>query len=153
MIAFAFHRDPPSALPIVSIPRIARACSLLKKACQSKRCEIGVSFVSESSITRLNRQYRHINKATDVLSFSSQEGDQVVHGVILKEVDLGDIVICPAFAKREAKRRGIELSEELVRLVIHGTLHLMGYDHADEVSEHRMFRIQETIVEKAMKKI
>lgn len=151
MISFIFHRDPPTVLSIAVFPRIAKACSLLKKKYQVHAYEVGVAFLSEISIKRLNKQYRQKNNATDVLSFSSQEGEGIVSRIKSEPRDLGDLMICAPYAYREAKRRGIGRDEELVRLVVHGTLHLMGYDHADEKSEYQMFRIQETIVESVMK--
>lgn len=150
MIVFTFYREPPSVFPVDAIPRIARACSLLKKTYQSKVHQIGVVFVSEKAIQKMNQQYRKKNKPTDVLSFSSKEGPDMIVKNGADPIDLGDLVICPAYAAKEAKRRGIEKGEELVRLLVHGTLHLMGFDHADDASEHRMFRIQESIIEKAM---
>lgn len=153
MIVFTFNRESPSAFPVATIPRIARACSLLKKTYQSKDYQVGVAFMSEAAIQKMNQQYRKKNKPTDVLSFSSQEGLNIVTKDASEPIDLGDLMICPTYAAREAKRRGIDKGEELVRLLVHGTLHLMGFDHADEPSEHRMFRIQESIVEKAMTRV
>jgi probable rRNA maturation factor len=66
------------------------------------------------------------------------------------DTELGDIIIAPSVAREGAKRRAIGLTEELVRLIVHGTLHLMGYDHADAKTEERMFSIQEGIVERVM---
>ncbi len=103
--------------------------------------EIAVRFTSESEISRLNWLYRRKKRATDVLSFAplQQEG---------KIVEWGDVVICPVFAAREARRRGIALQEEIIRLVAHGFLHLMGFDHATEAEELRMFRVQEQAVQR-----
>lgn len=153
MIAFVLHQDFPSGFPVAAIPRLARACSLLKKKYQTKKFEVGVTLVTERAIKELNKQYRGKNVPTDVLSFSSEEGERMSPVVLFEPTDLGDLVICPSYAAKEAKRRGIEANEELVRLLVHGTLHLMGYDHADDSSEHRMFLIQERIVEASMKRL
>jgi probable rRNA maturation factor len=77
-----------------------------------------------------------MNRPTDVLSFSSEDAGY-----------LGDLAICVPYASREAKRRAIPVTEELVRLLVHGTLHLSGYDHATAKQEEVMFRLQERIVE------
>ncbi|HEU0050877.1 MAG TPA: rRNA maturation RNase YbeY, partial [Patescibacteria group bacterium] len=107
---------------------------------------IGVRFVSKEEISKLNQQYRRKKNPTDVLSFG-----QPVHGSMPStEWSLGDIVICPAFAKQEAKRRGLPWQEELVRLLIHGTLHLFGFDHQTKKDELRMYRLQEQCVERVM---
>lgn len=107
---------------------------------------LSVQFVSEAEIARLNATYRKMRKPTDVLSFSSQEGD--MPRVASKEFEWGDLFVCAPYAKREASRRGITLAEEVIRLVSHGTLHLLGYDHATEPDEARMFAIQEAVVER-----
>lgn len=95
--------------------------------------EICIAFVSEKAMTKLNKEYRGINKPTDVLSFEPT-----------------DVIICEAYAKREAKRRAISPREELIRLAIHGVLHLSGYDHATEKEEDKMFTLQERLVNDMM---
>lgn len=107
---------------------------------------IGLRFVSEDEIQDLNRTYRHKNKPTDVLSFEISKELNVP--IAKADIEFGDIVIAPAYAKREAARRKIDLAEEILRLVAHGTLHLLGFDHADEKSEARMFRLQEEAISK-----
>lgn len=107
---------------------------------------LSVQFVSEPEIARLNKTYRHKQRPTDVLSFSSQEGE--IPRAASQELEWGDLFVCAPYAKREASRRGITLSEEIIRLVSHGTLHLLGYDHATESEEERMFAIQEAVVER-----
>lgn len=83
--------------------------------------KIEISFVDDKEIRRLNRKFRKIDRATDVLSFEMGES-----GV------LGDIIISLDTAKRNAKRFRCGLEEELNRLVVHGTLHLLGYDHKNK---------------------
>lgn len=92
--------------------------------------EVAVRFVSLKEIQQLNRIYRHQNKPTDVLSFAT-----------------GDIAICLPYARIEAKRRSIPVKEEVIRLFVHGILHLLGYDHQTERQELKMFAIQEQCVE------
>lgn len=94
-------------------------------------------FVTPQVIQRLNRLYRGINRPTDVLSFATDGTGE-----------LGDLVISGAIAAREAKRRGIELREELIRLLAHGTLHLLGLDHVTPREKKKMFGLQEKMVHK-----
>ncbi len=106
--------------------------------------EVSIAFVSLREMQALNKRYRGKNRPTDVLSF---EG-----GVPASErgsVYLGDLVLCPAYAAVEAKRRGIELKEELIRLAIHGVLHLLGFDHATKEEELAMFGLQERWLSRA----
>lgn len=83
-----------------------------------KREEAAITFVDDEHIRQLNKKHRKLDRATDVLSFATGE-----------EGLLGDVVISIDTAKRNAKRFGSELNEEIERLVVHGTLHLLGYDH------------------------
>ncbi|NMC64418.1 MAG: rRNA maturation RNase YbeY [SAR324 cluster bacterium] len=86
--------------------------------------ELSLLFCDNSCIRELNRHYRKKDKATDVLSFSQLEGtDSGLSSV------LGDIVISTEYAAVEAKKRKVSLDQEILRLLIHGILHLFGYDH------------------------
>lgn len=87
--------------------------------------EISISFVDDEAIRLLNRQYLRLDKPTNVLSFSLEEGEcgKVNPGL------LGDIVISVDTALRDAKQGGFTLEEEILFLIIHGLLHLTGYEH------------------------
>jgi probable rRNA maturation factor len=83
---------------------------------------INLVFIGDEEIRKLNHQYRKKDKATDVLAFPMGED-----GI------LGDIAISTETAKRNAKRFGVIYKEELKRLVIHGVLHVIGYDHGPKM--------------------
>lgn len=88
---------------------------------------------------RLNRRWQGLDRPTDVIAFALPEpGDGVT----------GDVYICPAVARTEARSRGIPVREELVRLMVHGTLHVLGYEHPDTEERIRspMWRRQERYV-------
>lgn len=92
----------------------------------------------------LNHQYRGKNRPTDVLAFSRVE--HRTPGVPL--VDLGDVIVCRSVAVKQAKENGILLAVELIRLTVHGVLHIFGYDHErSKAEEKKMFRLQEKIVQ------
>ncbi len=98
---------------------------------QAKRkWKVSISLVSRSAMKDLNRTYRKKNKPTDVLSFNMNEGEL-----------LGDVVICPSVARQNAKKYGVSPRSEVARLVTHGLLHLLGYDHGK-----KMFDLQERII-------
>jgi probable rRNA maturation factor len=86
---------------------------------------VTIAFVSDSRIRTLNRTFRGVNKATDVLSFPNapQLGD------------LGDIAISVETAARQAKENGLTLNGEIAQLILHGLLHLIGYDHETDNGE------------------
>jgi probable rRNA maturation factor len=101
---------------------------------------ISVTFLGRDSMRRLNAAHKGHDRPTDVLSFPlAAPGGQLV----------GDVYICPWVARREAQARGISLREELIRLVIHGTLHALGHDHPEgaERTKSGMWRRQERYVE------
>ena len=87
--------------------------------------ELSLVFCDDRTIATLNKKYRKLAKSTDVLSFALRENscDQMINNV------LGDVVISVETAKRQARARKLALRDELIRLLIHGCLHLVGYDH------------------------
>jgi probable rRNA maturation factor len=87
--------------------------------------EISILFCDDSEIQRLNRDYRGKDKPTDVLSFSAIENGRE----FLLGASLGDLVISIPTTIRQAKKYKVSAALELLRLLIHGTLHLFGYDH------------------------
>ena len=108
--------------------------------------EVSVLLVDDKQIQELNREYRQVNRPTDVLSFPQWEegqwSQQGGHGPVL----LGDIVISVPRAREQSERFGHSLERELGFLVVHGFLHLLGYDHVTPEQEQKMFRRQEEIL-------
>lgn len=95
-----------------------------------------IAFVSDAEIARLNKIYRKKNKPTDVLSFPAQTSPKRPN----RDKFLGDIAIAPAVARRYAKKNGRTLENEICILILHGILHLLGYDH--ETDQGQMDRIE-----------
>lgn len=113
------------------------------------KCEpiVSVSLVDKDLIYNINRDYRHIDKETDVISFAFLDNED--REAILKsgsDVVLGDIYICVDVAIEQAKEYGHHLDRELRFLFIHGLLHLLGYDHMKKEDEEVMFPLQEKIL-------
>ena len=109
-----------------------KTASFLRKALQTLRlpkAELSVLLVNDERMRVLNRQYRGIDRTTDVLSFPQE--DSVSFKDLSPESDLvlGDIVINLHKAERQARENGLTFQEELKRLLVHGLLHLLGYDH------------------------
>lgn len=100
--------------------------------------EISITFVDTLAITALNETHLERSGSTDVIAFNLAEPSQ----------PLGDVYICPEVAAQSARQWGVELREELLRLVIHGVLHVAGHDHpeGEERLESEMFRRQEAIL-------
>ena len=118
---------------------LARFLASVRHELKLGRRELNVCFVDDREIARLNRRFRGKPKPTDVLSFPSNgtaEGNRA--GDLSFAHDkrfLGDIAISPRVARRNAKRFGRTLDEELRVLMLHGVLHLMGYDHEADSGE------------------
>lgn len=90
--------------------------------------EVSITFVDKDEIHKLNREYRKVDRPTDVLSFPMNE-EFLIEGV---DSMLGDIVICMDIAKDQAKEYGHSLDREIMYLTCHSMLHLLGYDHIEE---------------------
>ena len=97
---------------------------------------ISVAFVGPDRMRRLNAAWKGRDQPTDVLAFALSAPSVAL---------AGDVYICCSVARTEARARGLSLGEELIRLVIHGTLHVLGYDHPDDDRRTRsaMWRRQE----------
>lgn len=104
--------------------------------------EVSVLFVGDRRMRELNRMFRGADRATDVLAFSFREGERGEPETNL----LGDVVISVPTAEKQAAREGHSLEAELTILLIHGVLHLAGYDHERSSGEARRMRRQETEV-------
>lgn len=120
--------------------------------CEEKY-EVSISFVNNEEIKSLNMKYRGMDKATDVLSFPmleftdeelSEEDEDAEY--IDEEIVLGDIVVSMEKALEQSKEYGHSFERELAFLLVHGMLHLLGYDHEDGASEGEMFDKQEEIL-------
>jgi probable rRNA maturation factor len=101
--------------------------------------EVSVAFLDDAGITSLNREYLNHDRPTDVISFA-------LHGE--GEPPLGDVYVGVEQALRQAGELGVDPREELLRLAVHGTLHVLGYDHpeGEDRTDSEMFRRQEEIL-------
>lgn len=106
----------------IDITFLKRVSDIVLKGEEAEDQSFSVAFVGEERIRELNREYRKIDKATDVLSFGE---------------DIKEIVICPEFVKKQAK----EYNKELAVVLIHGILHVLGYDHekGDEMEKKQQY--------------
>ena len=102
---------------------VKHAAGVLLRALEQDRSELTVALVGDAEMRPLNRKYRKKNKTTDVLSFIADETFPT--GTVL----LGDVVISVEQARRQAAERRKTLKSEMTVLLIHGILHLLGYDH------------------------
>ncbi|GAB2784883.1 rRNA maturation RNase YbeY [Halomonas shantousis] len=105
------------------------------------RCELTIRFVEPDESQALNRDYRHKDKPTNVLSFPFEAPPG------LELPLLGDLVICHAVVSREAHEQGKPLLHHYAHMVIHGCLHLLGYDHIDDEEAEEMETVERELLE------
>ncbi len=110
--------------------------------------EVDVTLVDEKTIQEMNRNYRGVDRVTDVISFAYNEGEDPVSAFYAPGMTriLGEIYICVPRAISQAEEIGNSLGRELCFLFTHGLLHLLGYDHMNEEEAKVMFSLQEEIL-------
>jgi len=114
-----------------------------------EEAEVSLLLVDDETIQTWNREYRNIDRITDVLSFAIQESGEEepeLRGGPVETLLLGDIVISAAAARRQAVEYGHSLERELCYLAVHGMLHLLGYDHVEAEEQSLMRQREEEIL-------
>ena len=128
---------------IVREPRLITLAQKILTICGDPGAELSLELVGNQRIRRLNRQYRQQDYPTDVLAFPLREADGPRTSL------LGDVVISLPKAAQQAAQHGLSIEEELRKLLIHGILHLKGYDHEmGEMEALRMRRKEREILKK-----
>ncbi|MGE9807066.1 MULTISPECIES: rRNA maturation RNase YbeY [unclassified Janibacter] len=110
------------------------------------QAELCVRFVGEDVMETLHVQWMDLPGPTDVMSFPMDELKPGREGVEPQEGMLGDIVVCPSVAEKQATEAGHAPQEEMLLLLTHGILHLLGYDHAEPDEEKEMFELQRQLL-------
>ena len=113
--------------------------SKLEKAITLHGGDLNVVFVNDQYIRALNKSYRGKDEPTDVLSFNYEGGDSDL---------LGEVYISVETAKRQAKEHKHELSDEIAKLIVHGILHIHGYDHEKDSDYKKMYKIEHEVLGK-----
>jgi probable rRNA maturation factor len=129
----AIDRDEVARLSRAVLDRIGR-----------KEVTLTIAFIRDRQMRRLNRDFRRIDRPTDVLSFAYHES-----GDHNESNHLGDVVISVETAERYASESGLDFTREIEHLVIHGTLHLAGYDH--ETDNGEMNRLEKRLRKELLK--
>lgn len=114
---------------------------------QSQDYELSLRLTDDPEIQALNRQYRQVDRPTDVLSFAALEVNAPMVSLDTEPLYLGDIVISIDTAKQQAQTGHHALNVEVVWLAAHGLLHLLGWDHPDQASFMRMVHQQEQLLQ------
>ena len=109
---------------------------------------IGLTFVDDEAIRTLNEEYRGIDRATDVLSFPLYERDDEIELLEGEAAPFGDIVLSVPHAMAQAEEYGHSLEREVCYLIVHGLMHLAGYDHIEDEDKREMRAAEEALLEK-----
>lgn len=108
--------------------------------------ELSITFVDEKAMSELHEEWMDLEGPTDVMSFPMDELREGREGELVPEGLLGDIVICPTVAAQQARIAGHSSEEEMLLLLTHGILHLLGYDHVEPEEERVMFTLQRKLL-------
>ncbi len=136
--ALTVHVNGSEAVSALTAREVELAVVATVEAEEIEVGEFSITFIDGPAIAALHEQHLQIPGATDVIAFSLGEPD----------LPLGDVYICPEVAEESAREYGVALREELLRLVVHGVLHVLGHDHPQgpERADCEMFRLQEEIL-------
>ena len=124
---------------------IIRAAELVGKLYGTENSELSITLTDDEHIHELNKNFRGVDRPTDVLSFAFRESDEPQ--ILNPQVEiLGDIIISLERAKIQAENFGHSYLREVIFLTVHGLLHLLGYDHIEEADRIEMEREQDYIM-------
>lgn len=127
----------------VTTQSILQFCAEVENPPLATPCSLDVLYCSVAEIRRLNNTFRNINEPTDVLSFPAEPGTyshspEVPH--------LGDLAICLPYVQKQALANNSTLAQDTALFLVHGYLHLLGYDHATKSEEKKMFARQSELL-------
>ncbi len=128
----------------VSAGRLAAAAALVLRAEKANAALLSITLLGRLRMSAMNRRHFEHRRATDVISFGFRDPAGAV---------IGDVYICPEVASVNARRYGVPVREELLRLVVHGTLHALGHEHPEGATRERspMWRRQERLLARVLR--
>ncbi|MEG0323763.1 MAG: rRNA maturation RNase YbeY [Raoultibacter sp.] len=144
-ISYQYRKDELETLPIEGL-----SLFVLTHEDKPFNTEVSISFVTDEVIAELNSKYRGKEGPTDVLSFECDGPDEDVadtFGSQEQVYSLGDVIIAPDVAINQTKEFGTTFEEEISLLLVHGLLHLCGYDHIEDDEAERMESLESQILE------
>ena len=133
----------------ISLTKIRRKAQVILDALGSPEAELSVLLVDDAAIAQLNRQYLSRSGPTNVIAFPMREGEFADVSPHL----LGDVVISVETAEREGNESGMALESRLEELLVHGILHLFGYDHEKNTTDARLMAKKSTALMALIRKI
>lgn len=144
-MSYDIEIDVDPAFAEVDLEMVRQAVQSTLRNQQVENAELALLLTNDDRVHALNQQFLGIDKPTDVLSFGS--GGEVLAAGAGEMPYLGDIAIAVPYAAAQAQAAGHSLLAELQLLAVHGTLHLLGYDHHNAEEKAAMWAVQQTILE------
>jgi rRNA maturation RNase YbeY len=129
----------------IDTAQIKKDVNTFLKALGYEDFDLGIWITTDATIQKYNREYRHKDKPTDILSFPYHDTLKAGQRIKVKEPEdenLGDLIISAAYVTKDAKRLGISFERRMRRLLVHGICHLLGYDHMKD-SEYKVMLAKE----------
>ncbi len=140
MNAVHFHNETDQVIDCASLKRAVHLTLLLQRA---EKCgAVTIMLTGDEQVRALNQQYRGVDRVTDVLSFPA-----LSHGIEAEELALGDLVVAVPWTARQAELAGHALLDDLMLLMVHGTLHLLGHRHETEQERAGMWSQQDVVLQ------
>lgn len=138
------YEEQISSLPRAIEQELKITILRLLKELGKVQCNLSLFFCSVETMIQLNGTYRNNDKATDLLSWLYSEDDT---DAVVSEEPWGELVYCLTVIDKQAAASGWELKDELLRLTVHGLVHLLGYDHESDAEEAEMLGIEKKLLE------
>jgi len=126
--------------PIPNQDLLEKCFALVADKHNISQAEVNVSIVSNQEIQQINKQFRHKDKPTNIISFEFEKPEGLPEDIAANF--WGDIVIAPEVLKKEAKEQNKNLDDHWQHIFIHGLLHLLGYDHVDDIEAEEMENLE-----------
>lgn len=126
--------------PIPNQDLLEKCFALVVDKHNISQAEVNVSIVSNQEIQQINKQFRHKDKPTNIISFEFEKPEGLPEDIAANF--WGDIVIAPEVLKKEAKEQNKNLDDHWQHIFIHGLLHLLGYDHIDDIEAEEMENLE-----------
>ena len=133
----------------INISELKKNAELILEKLGYKGFDLGILITTNATIKKYNKEYRHKDKATDVISFPfhyNLKAGKRIKPKSEEEENLGDIIISPEFIDNDAKNAGISFKSRLNHILVHGICHLLGYDHYTEKSDKLMKAQEEKLL-------
>ena len=121
---------------------LEKVAKIVLKGKNGKEAGLSIILVGQERMRKLNKKYRGKNKVTDVLAFGQSQKFPIIPE---NKLDLGEIVICLYEVKKNAKRYNSTFKKELARVLIHGILHLLGYDHTKDEKAAKEMEVKQEL--------